>query len=99
MNGNPIGSEVNLFNNDISNFFSFCEQVAGCAPDVSTGDNINENPDFVDPASLDFRLQGDSPAIDAGDTDAPSLPATDFAGNPRINNGETDMGALEFKGG
>ena len=96
MNGNPIASEVNLFNNDISNFFSFCEQVAGCAPDVSTGDNINENPDFVDPASLDFRLQGDSPAIDAGDTDAPSLPATDFAENPRINNGETDMGALEF---
>jgi len=99
VNGNAIGSEVNLFNNDILNFFSFCEQVAGCAPDVSTGDNINENPDFVDPASLDFRLQGGSPAIDAGDTDAPSLPATDFAGNPRINNGETDMGALEFKGG
>ncbi|MDA2919492.1 right-handed parallel beta-helix repeat-containing protein [Desulfobacterota bacterium AH_259_B03_O07] len=99
VNGNAIGSEVNLFNSDISGFFSFCEQVAGCAPNVSTGDNISENPDFVDPASLDFRLQRGSPAIDAGDTDAPSLPAADFAGNPRINNGETDMGALEFEGG
>lgn len=96
VNANDIGSEVNLFNNDVSELFSLCEQVVGCLPDVSSGMNINENPEFVDPVALNFRLQRNSPAIDAGDTNAPSLPVTDFDGNPRITRGETDMGAFEF---
>ena len=54
---NAVGSEVNLFNNDISDFFSLCEQVVGCLPDVSSGFNINEDPDFVNPVALDFKLE------------------------------------------
>ena len=63
--------------------------------------NISADPLFLDPSG-NFHLQSGSPAIDAGENAAPSLPATDFDGNPRIgdgNNGGTatvDMGAYEF---
>ena len=96
VNANAAGSEVNLFNNDIGDFFSLCQDILTCIADVSTGSNINEDPDFVNPAGLDFKLMRRSPAIDAGDDTAPSLPVTDFDGNPRITNGQTDMGAFEF---
>jgi hypothetical protein len=62
--------------------------------------NISADPLFVNSAS-DFHLQPNSPAIDAGTNAAPNLPQTDFAGNPRILDGNNDcvstidMGAYE----
>ena len=34
-NRNNTGSPVNLFNNDLSDFFSFCVNTGGCTPDIS----------------------------------------------------------------
>lgn len=63
---------------------------------VDGGNNIDADPQLVDPIGFDVRLHQDSPAIDAGDNAVPSLPLVDLGGNPRIVNGTVDMGANEF---
>ena len=92
--GNNVGSTVNLFNNDFSDFISDCENTEGCEPNINEGGNIDEDPLFVDAAAGDVSLQPDSPCIDAGDPDAPDVPDTDFFGNARVP--PPDMGAVEF---
>lgn len=63
--------------------------------------NIDSDPRFVNPAASDFRLRPSSPCIDAG-TSRSDLPLTDYAGGPRILDGNEDglvrmdMGAFEF---
>lgn len=74
----------------------------GCAGDSGSNGNISVDPIFVSPTKGNYRLLGGSPAIDVGDNAAPSVPVKDFAGNPRIVNGNdgpaatVDMGAYEF---
>ena len=59
--------------------------------------NINDDPLFVDPDNGNYRLQANSPCINAGD---PNILIgqyeTDLDGNPRIVDGRIDMGAYEF---
>ena len=53
---------------------------------------ISERPQFVSPQNRDFRLEADSPCIDAGDSrDAPQI---DLAGTERIL--KIDIGAYEW---
>jgi len=58
--------------------------------------NINTTPQFVNAASGNYRLQSTSPCINTGSAAAPSLPATDLDGLPRILGSAPDMGAYEL---
>ena len=57
---------------------------------------IDADPLFVDPESLNFSLQPDSPAVDAGDNTAVEGISTDLVGNTRITNDTVDLGAYEL---
>jgi len=63
--------------------------------------NISTDPLFANSSAGDYHLRPASPSIDTGDISAPNLPATDFDGNPRIQDGNLDgiavidMGAYE----
>jgi hypothetical protein len=59
------------------------------------GFNIDADPLYFGAPAGDLRVLVGSPAVDAGYDAAPGLPATDIAGNPRIEGGSVDMGAYE----
>lgn len=61
-----------------------------CAGSSGQNGNISADPLFVNLAAGDFHLQNSSPAIDVGTNAATNLPNTDFAGNPRILDGNND---------
>ncbi len=60
------------------------------------GGNINVDPLFVDAAGGDYHLTLGSQCIDAGDSGAPLLPATDYEGDGRVLGVAVDIGADEF---
>jgi hypothetical protein len=65
---------------------------------VDGGNNIDDDPAFVNPDKGDLHLQRGSPAIDSGDNAAiPADVTTDLDGKPRICNGRVDMGAYEYQ--
>ena len=64
----------------------------GAAPAYLSATVIG-NPDFVAPASSNFQLQADSPAIDAG---VPDIATWDFNGVPRPQGIAYDIGAYEY---
>lgn len=57
--------------------------------------NITADPQFVNPAVGNYRLQATSPCLNTGSAAAPGLPATDFDGGPRLLGNAPDMGAYE----
>lgn len=99
---------LNLYNNDLSDFSytAFdCDNINQdnilrqnityiCSFNNNLGNNIDEDPLFVDAEAGDVNLQPDSTCIDAGDPNAPDLPQTDIFGNPR--GAIPDMGAVEY---
>ena len=73
--------------------FTYC--CTTTLPTSGTG-NITTEPLFVDPVNGNFRLQSNSPCINAGNNAYAPGP-TDVDGNPRIVNGTMDMGAYEWQ--
>jgi hypothetical protein len=59
------------------------------------GNNLDSDPLFTDAVAGNLRLGSGSPAIDAGDSTAANLPATDLDGYPRIRGETVDLGAYE----
>jgi PKD repeat protein len=60
---------------------------------------LNADPMFVNPASGDFRIPGNSPAVDHGNPAPVGFldSTTDLAGQPRVVNGRRDIGAYEYQ--
>lgn len=70
--------------------------VVGTPPESVEGrGNISVDPQFVNPASWDYRLKDTSPCIDSGQNLYIEGFETDLDGNNRILNGLVDMGAYE----
>ena len=63
----------------------------GICPDVTGMDgNLSVDPAFFDAPHGDYHLLPGSPCVDAGDDVAPGLPAVDFDGAPRVQDGNDD---------
>ena len=75
--GTTVYAETNIFESDVSGTFT-------------SVDNINDDPKLRNPASGDYRLQGNSPAIDAG---VETGDIFDYRGYYRV--GTPDIGAFE----
>ncbi|MCF8386521.1 MAG: T9SS type A sorting domain-containing protein, partial [Bacteroidales bacterium] len=61
--------------------------------------NINTDPLWANTGYYPYMLSYGSPCINTGTLDLPEhieLPETDLAGNPRVYDGQIDMGAYEF---
>jgi hypothetical protein len=104
---NSVGGPVNLFNNDFSGNANFAsaqseDLVVTLLDNYAQGNNIQQDPFFVNAGLGDVHLQSASHCIDKGDNNAPSIPATDFDGGSRIVDGDgnstavVDIGADEF---
>ncbi len=69
---------------------------------VGTNGNIYQDPEFMDPATGDYRLQSTSPCVDTGDPTGAGVSMKDLDGAVRVwdGNGDTvsvvDMGAWEY---
>jgi hypothetical protein len=97
-----------LSHNDILVTGGAAAPVAGsCAGQIGINGNISLDPLFASTntsAADPFQLQLQSPAVDAGDNNAPDLPSEDILGHPRIQNAKglssaiIDMGVYEYPG-
>jgi YD repeat-containing protein len=76
-----------------------------CADHTGTEGNISADPSFVAAPTRNYHIGESSPAVDAGTNAAPKLPALDFDGAKRIQDGDgdgtalVDMGIDEFAPG
>lgn len=94
-----------MFNSGAAFFSEFenyyhCTLHFSCArpmPDDGLG-NIARDPLFVDALQGNFSLKSNSPVINAGGGVSFEVSlGTDLDGNPRVNGGRVDIGALEFQ--
>jgi hypothetical protein len=90
----PLGADKSLWVWNGHTYTGFAAYQAGSGEDANA---IFANPLFdrvTSPPVLD--VQSGSPAVGAGSNLGPSIVGTtDFAGNPRVDNGQINMGAYE----
>src|SRR5262249_7520397 len=92
----PLVDSNDVFTADQQNPYG-----GSCTNQTGTLGNISANPEYLNPPAGDYRIGSSSPLVDAGDNAAPSLPATDLAGNPRNASAPSspdplDNGAYQF---
>jgi len=101
LRGSAIVTNCILWNNSPDQISNDSSSTSLVTYSILEGDytgtgNLDTDPLFVDSSSGIFRLQGTSPAIDAGDDAAvPAGVTTDLDGNPRIAGAAVNMGAYE----
>jgi hypothetical protein len=83
-----------LDHNDVFNSAGPAVQ-GSCTSMMPNFSNISADPKFA--AANDYHLATGSPAIDAGNNGAPSLPATDLDGHARISGVAVDQGVYEVQ--
>ena len=92
----PIIRFNDIFSPDDAAYAGICTDQTGIAG------NISADPLFVSVAARNYHIKKRSPAVDAGNTMAPNLPARDFDLTRRIQDGDldgvavVDMGIDEF---
>ncbi len=88
-----------VYGNSPAGFDQGCWWAYCCGTPSPGGEGSIEGPPlFVAPELGDFRLQPDSPCIDAGTNLLWMTAAADLAGHTRILNDRVDMGAYEYSG-
>ena len=104
--GNETGN-IQIHNGDVEIYNSL---VYGGANSITYDDNssllydnttnLNENPYFSEHEDFFYYLLDESPCINSGTSEIPGmdLPETDIIGNPRVYEGQVDMGAYEYVG-
>jgi hypothetical protein len=97
------GKDINLSEYDASvanGYYNDYSSILGSW--TNSGNNIDEDPLFVNSTNSDFHLRITSPCIDAGADSAPEIPDKDFEGKSRFSDGDrdgmatVDMGADEY---
>jgi len=88
--GNTNGNYADCYQCRLTN----CCTTVGNGNTTLPNNSISNAPVFVDAAHGNYHLQVGSPGIDAGN-DLYVTNATDLDGNPRIVNGNVDMGCYE----
>ena len=101
--GNTAPTGPGLFNYSSSAGFQMFVNYSDIQGGFAGTSNIEAEPNFVDPTYGYFELTSGSYCIDAGDNIAPAIGTTDYAGDPRIVDGNdggvatVDMGAYEYQ--
>jgi hypothetical protein len=81
-----------------SNYWDGTFEYSCTRPDPGGSGNITAVPMFVDTNSANYRLQTNSPCVNAGLTAMWMIGARDLDGTNRVLGGRVDMGAYEFTG-
>ena len=71
---------------------------ASCGNQTGIDGNLAVDPLFVAGDVGNYHLRPGSPAINAGDGSVSAIPPRDFDSNPRVVDGQIDIGAYEFNG-
>jgi hypothetical protein len=99
LSGNLPSGSPDLFGQGDVAPATFRNNILGVFADVpvgSTSGTTSADPDFVNAAAGDFRLQVGSPGINTGTNTIPTgVSSTDLQGNPRFVGSAIDRGAFE----